>query len=120
MKAFLIFVNYSFQVMKVQTACLAQLVFNILSKNIFFHLWNFHPKLTSVNFNLPLSSKSLKVQVQSCKLCDSRYMITSTQINMAVLVFKLLSRTVLFINRKHNRNCQKVVLFTEMPNLTGK
>ena len=39
-------------------------------------------------------------------------MITSTQITntdiftfIAVLVFKLLSRKVLFINRKYNRNC---------------
>ena len=39
-------------------------------------------------------------------------MITSTQVTnmeylafIAVLVFKLLSREVLFINRKDNRNC---------------
>ena len=52
------------------------------------------------------------LKVQSCKLCNAKYMITSTQITnteiftfIAVLVFKLLSRKVLFINRKDNRNC---------------
>ena len=45
-------------------------------------------------------------------------MIASTQIAkteifafIAVVVFKLLSRKVLFINRKDNRNCQKVGYF---------
>ena len=45
-------------------------------------------------------------------------MISSTQITntgnfafIVVLVFKLLSRKVLFINRKDNRNCQKVGYF---------
>ena len=52
------------------------------------------------------------LKVQSCKLCNNKYMITSTQITnsevvtfMAVLVYKLFSRKVLFINRKDNRNC---------------
>ena len=54
----------------------------------------------------------LVLKVQSCKLYDGKYMIASTQITnaeifalIAVLVFKLLSRKVLFINRKDNRNC---------------
>ena len=45
-------------------------------------------------------------------------MIASTQIKsteivafIAVLVFKLMSRKVLFINRKDNRNCEKVGYF---------
>ena len=45
-------------------------------------------------------------------------MIASTQITnieilafIAVLVFKLMSRKVLFINRKDNRNCYKVDYF---------
>ena len=45
-------------------------------------------------------------------------MIASTQITdaeiysfIAVLVFKLLSRKVLFENRNHNRNCYKVDYF---------
>ena len=45
-------------------------------------------------------------------------MISSTQITnigifvfIAVLVFKLLGREVLFINRKDNRNCYKVGYF---------
>ena len=45
-------------------------------------------------------------------------MITLTQIAkteifavIAVLIFKLLSRKVLFINRKDNRNCYKIGYF---------
>ena len=45
----------------------------------------------------------------------NKYIITLTQIEnseitefIAVVVFKLLSRKVLFINRKDNRNCYKV------------
>ena len=52
------------------------------------------------------------LKVQSCKLYNNKYMIVSPQITnteifafIAVLVFKLLSRKVLFINRKNNRNC---------------
>ena len=51
--------------------------------------------------------KLLKLKVQSCKLYNSKYVITSsTQIIntetfafISVLVFELLSRTVFFINR---------------------
>ena len=46
-------------------------------------------------------------------------MVASTQITnpeifafVAVLVFKLLSRKVLFIDRKGNRNCEKVGYIT--------
>ena len=52
------------------------------------------------------------IKVKPCKLHYNKYMIVSTQITnteifafIAVLVFKLLSRKVLFINRKDNRNC---------------
>ena len=52
------------------------------------------------------------LKVQSYKLFNNKYMIVSTQIIntesfalLAVLVFKLLSRKVLFINGKDNRNC---------------
>ena len=52
------------------------------------------------------------LKVQPCKLYYNKYMIASTQIVnteifsfIVVLVFKLLSRNVLFINRKDNRNC---------------
>ena len=58
------------------------------------------------------SDKDIKLKVQSCKLYNNKYMIASTQITsteilafIAVLVFKLLSRKVLFTNRKDNRNC---------------
>ena len=56
--------------------------------------------------------------VQSCKLCNNKYMIASTQIInteifpfIAVLVFTLLSHKVFFINRNNNRNCYKVGYF---------
>ena len=55
---------------------------------------------------------------QSCKLYNNKYMIASTQIRnteifafIAVLAFKLLTCKVLFINRKHKRNCYKVGYF---------
>ena len=55
-------------------------------------------------------------------------MITSTQVTnteilafIAVLVFKLLSRKILFINRKDNRNCYKVGYFLrKIANFTVK
>ena len=59
-----------------------------------------------------------RMKVQSCTLNSNKYMIVSTQITnievfafIAVLVFKLLSRTFLFINRKDKRNCLKVGYF---------
>ena len=52
------------------------------------------------------------LKVQSYKLYNNKYMIAPTPITnneifafIAVLVFKLLGRKVLFINRKDNRNC---------------
>ena len=66
-------------------------------------------KVLSIKSNI-LIQRLLKVQ--SCKLCNNKYMIASTQITnteifafIAVLVFKLWSRKFLFINRKDNRNC---------------
>ena len=54
----------------------------------------------------------LYLKVQSCKLYDDKYVITSTQTTnteffsfIAVLVFKSMSRKVLFKKRKDNRNC---------------
>ena len=51
-------------------------------------------------------------KVQSCKLYDNKYMIALIQITntesfafIAVLVFKLLSRKNIFINRIGNRKC---------------
>ena len=53
------------------------------------------------------SPEYMLLKVQSCKLCDNKYMITSTQISntesfafIAALVFKVLSRKVLFISRR--------------------
>ena len=58
--------------------------------------------------------KIIPLKVQSCKLYNNKYMIVSTQITnteifafIAAPVFKLLSRKVLFINSKDNRNCKK-------------
>ena len=58
---------------------------------------------------LQLRPQNLKVQ--SCKLYNNKYVIALTQITntdvfgfMAVLVFKLLSRKILFIRRQDNRN----------------
>ena len=52
------------------------------------------------------------LKVQSCKSYNNKYMIASAQITkteifafIAVLVLKLLSREVLSINRKDNKNC---------------
>ena len=52
------------------------------------------------------------LKAQSCKLYNNKYVIPPKQITnteiftfIPVLVFKLLSRKVLFINRKDNRNC---------------
>ena len=52
------------------------------------------------------------LKVQSCRSYNNKYLIALTQITtteifafIAILVFKLLSREVLFINRKDNRNC---------------
>ena len=58
------------------------------------------------------------LNVRSCKLYDSKYMIASTPITnteifafMAVVVFKLLSRKALFINRKDNETVKKEATF---------
>ena len=56
--------------------------------------------------------------VKLSKLYNKKYMIASMKITnteifalIAVLVFKLLSRKLLFINRKDNRNCEKIGSF---------
>ena len=53
-----------------------------------------------------------ELKVQSCKWCNNKYMIASTQKKntdifafLVALVFKLLSHKSLFINRKDNSNC---------------
>ena len=48
--------------------------------------------------------------------------ITNTEIFafIAVLVFKLLSRKVLFINKKDNRNCLKVDYFCKSSKFNGE
>ena len=59
-----------------------------------------------------ISYVAWNLEVQPCKLCNNKYMIASTQRTkikifafIPALIFKLLSRKVLFINRKDNRNC---------------
>ena len=63
------------------------------------------------------------VKVESCKLNNNKYMMSSTHITntelleaetfKAVLYFKLLSCKFLFIIRKDKRNCAKVGYFFE-------
>ena len=64
-------------------------------------------KLFSLIFNVDIAL----LKVQSCKLCNYKYKIATTQITyaeifafIAVLVFKLLGCKVLFISREDNRN----------------
>ena len=59
-----------------------------------------------------LKSAVSSLKVKSCKLYNNKYMIVSTQATnteifavIILLVFTLLSRKVLFRNRKDNRNC---------------
>ena len=81
-----------------------------LRKKIFFEIltWEGHARIEV--------SKGLKAE--SCKLYNEKFMIASTQKRnteifaiIIVLIFKLLSRKVLFINRTDNKNCQKVGWF---------
>ena len=79
----------------------------------------------NLKIDFPISYKQVS-KVQSCKLYFNKYMIASAQITkaeifalIAVLVSKLLSHKVLFINRKDNRKllksrllCKKIVNFT--------
>ena len=68
------------------------------------------------------------LRVQPYKLYNENYMIPSTQITetkisafIAFPVFKLLSRRILVINGKDNRNCEKKrPLFKKIANFTGK
>ena len=62
--------------------------------------------------DLNMTTEDTHLKVLSCNLYNNKYMITSTQITnteifafIAVLVFKLMSRKVLYINRNDNRNC---------------
>ena len=55
------------------------------------------------------------IKIQSCDLYNNKYMIASIQItqnevftSIAVEAFKLVGNRVLFIDKKDNRNCQKV------------
>ena len=61
---------------------------------------------------LPSVVVAHNLKVQSCKLYNNKYMIALTQITnteififIAVIVFKLLSSEVLFINRTGDRDC---------------
>ena len=73
--------------------------------------------LTMLNF--------FTLKVQSCKLYNSKYMIASTQKTnteifsfIAGLVFKLLSRKVLF--RRQQKLLKSRILFKKIANFTGK
>ena len=89
-------------------------VFLRVLRNFKEHHLEEHLRTTASNFmnkNRNNSSKK-KLKVQSCKLYNNKYLIASTHITnsevfriIVVLVFKLLSRKGLFINRKDNINC---------------
>ena len=74
---------------------------------VFTKYYNF-----TVIYNLcSRKSKMIYSQVQSCKFYNSKFIITLTQITktqtfvfIAVVILKLLSCNILFINRKDNRN----------------
>ena len=77
----------------------------LLSRSKSFHWVERH----SIN-SIDLWIRNLKVL--SCKFYNNKYMVASTQITntkifvfIAVLVSKLLSRKVFFINKKDNGNC---------------
>ena len=60
----------------------------------------------------------MQIEKYKCKLYNNNYTIASIQMTsneilafIAVLVFKLLNRKVLFINKKDNRNCLKADYF---------
>ena len=81
-------------------------------------------RLTATNMRLHLVWSILKVQ--SCKLYNNKYMIPSTQTTnteiflfIAVLVFKLLTRKVLFIHRKKQQKLLKSrLLLIKIANFT--
>ena len=87
----------------------------ILIVATFFYISNLDSfRAFNLNFNLERFKdfeSVILLKVQSCKLYNNKYMIAATQITnteifalIFVLVFKLLSRKVMFINRKANRN----------------
>ena len=68
------------------------------------------------------------LKLQSCNSCNNKHMMTLIQISntetfafKVILVFELLSRKVLFINKKDNRNYLKSrQLFKKIASFTGK
>ena len=68
-----------------------------------------------MNFNKERYVIHFTMLTVQCKLYNKKYVIASPQITntnffefIAVLLFKLFRRQVLFTKRKDNRNCQKV------------
>ena len=83
---------------------------NNLNKGYFSLRVGYHQILQNMRVLLFQVYNYLKEQ--SCKLCNNKYMIASIQKTnteilafITVLVFKLLIRKVLFINRKDNESC---------------
>ena len=64
--------------------------------------WHEMCSLTVLGCNLFLNAKR-SLKIQSCKLYDNKYMITSTQITNTE-IFAFIS-VLLFKLRKDNRNC---------------
>ena len=101
---------------------------NCFVKNLFDHFDNVRnssPRLKESNKSI---SKIWLLKVHSCKFCNNKYMIASTRITnteiftfIAVLVFNLLSRKVLFINEKRQKKLLKSrLLFKKIATFTGE
>ena len=72
------------------------------------------PQVNSQSCQGPENMREMKfdLKVESCKLCNNKYVIASTQISTTEIFtfivlqdFKLWSPKVLFMNRKDNGNC---------------
>ena len=74
------------------------LFIEVYSEHFFFFYNIFFSKIKIILLKVPL-----------CRIYNNKYIIASTHTEIfafnAILVFKLLSRKVLFINRRNNRNC---------------
>ena len=85
--------------------CLCEINSRVMAN--FVHNW-FEEKSRNQPNNRSCFDQYLKaeLEVQSRKLYNNKYFYTNNKkCNFRILVFKLLGRKVLFINRKDNRNC---------------
>ena len=113
--------------------CFANWILVLFLRHAYVTCWNLVGNITVVNdgftihdfaiqnssivmlIKSEITDKRLKSKVQSCKLYNSKYIIASTQITntgsfefMTVLLFKLLSRKVLFLSYKTGKTRKTV------------